>query len=383
MGACSQANIPVVIKPCNDQFEPIISCPEPVEVSHIGTIISDPSNFLTNVSVSDNCLGVKVSFKTPTATDDCMSNPSVQQTSGKVSGSIFSKGTSSVFFEAVDKTGKKASCIVPITVSHAELIADEAAKLCLTEVLAVPVLPLSNAVYLWKGARNFTSTSATLTLPLTNVNMSGLYTLTATYGRNCTLKDSINLSVNDIPALKNDTFSLAVGGTVKGNVLTNDSLNSTAYKLNLMFNVKNGTLQVNNEGIMTYKATANFKGIEYFSYEVCTEQCPNTCPKADGILNILADYKQPLLTADEVITPNEDGYNDALVINDFDASDPDNTSSIIIYNQWGGIVYQAAPYLNDWNGTYKDSPLPTGTYYYIFKKDNTSEPLKSFITILR
>lgn len=382
-GACSQANIPVVIKPCNDNFEPIINCPENVEVSYIGTIISDPSNFLTTVSVADNCQGIKLTFKTPIATDDCMANPVVQQISGSISGSIFPKGTSALFFESVDKTGKKGNCTVQITVSHTELISMETAKVCLTDVLTVSALPLSNATYLWRGPRNYTSTNQNLLLPITNVNMAGQYSVTATYGRNCNLTDSLTVTVNDIPVLKNDTFLLAVEGISKGNILANDILTGASYKLNIINNISTGSLQLINDGTMTYKAPVGFKGTEKFSYEICVRECPNNCPKADVFLKISDNFKPPVLTADEVITPNDDGYNDALVINNFNPNDPDNKSSIIIYNQWGGVVYQATPYMNDWDGTYNDVPLPAGTYYYIFRKDNAGEPLKSFITILR
>ena len=126
-GACTQVSIPVEIKECNDQLEPTISCPENVEVSTLGTIVNDPSRFLTKTSIADNCGGVKINFIIPAASDDC-STPSVKQTSGGLSGSIFSKGTSNISFEAVDKSGKSASCSVQITVSSIELIANETAK---------------------------------------------------------------------------------------------------------------------------------------------------------------------------------------------------------------------------------------------------------------
>jgi gliding motility-associated-like protein len=57
-----------------------------------------------------------------------------------------------------------------------------------------------------------------------------------------------------------------------------------------------------------------------------------------------------------VITPNGDGDNDALVLPHSLAG-----SAIRIYNRWGKEIYKSFYYENDWKGT----DLPTGTYYYI------------------
>ena len=99
-------------------------------------------------------------------------------------------------------------------------------------------------------------------------------------------------------------------------------------------------------------------------------------------MNVAEAFKQ-VFTSNEVITPNGDGLNDALVIEDFDAASSQNKSTIAIYSQWGELVFKAAPYMNNWNGTFDKSPLPNGTYYFIFKANSTAEVLKSFITVLR
>ena len=83
-----------------------------------------------------------------------------------------------------------------------------------------------------------------------------------------------------------------------------------------------------------------------------------------------------------VITPNGDGVNDALVIPGIE-NYPDH--ELIIYNQWGDVVYQTRGYKNDWVGTYNGEPLPDGTYFYIFKENrNQAGPYtRGFITIIR
>jgi gliding motility-associated-like protein len=40
-----------------------------------------------------------------------------------------------------------------------------------------------------------------------------------------------------------------------------------------------------------------------------------------------------------------------------------------IYNRWGEIVFYSKGYSEPWNGTYKGSPVPEGTYAYVIRVD--------------
>jgi large repetitive protein len=65
----------------------------------------------------------------------------------------------------------------------------------------------------------------------------------------------------------------------------------------------------------------------------------------------------------QIITPNGDGANDAWIITDIDYF---TENKVMIFNRWGQLVYEAAPYLNTWNG--KDmggQDLSEGSYYYV------------------
>ena len=83
-----------------------------------------------------------------------------------------------------------------------------------------------------------------------------------------------------------------------------------------------------------------------------------------------------------VITPNGDGVNDALIIENYDPS-VNRDSQITVYNKWGDAVFKAAPYLNDWTGTYGSKSLPDGTYYFVFLKSLDNKRIKDFVTIVR
>ena len=62
----------------------------------------------------------------------------------------------------------------------------------------------------------------------------------------------------------------------------------------------------------------------------------------------------------KAFTPNEDGLNDRLRV--FGLS---NTNvELGIYNRSGELIYYTTDLNNQWDGTFKNEPVPTGTYFY-------------------
>lgn len=96
--------------------------------------------------------------------------------------------------------------------------------------------------------------------------------------------------------------------------------------------------------------------------------------------NTAVDYKDIAgITIANVFTPNGDGKNDTFNIPDL-ANYSDN--QLIILNRWGGEVYQAKNYQNNWTG----DNLDEGTYFYSLKVKNSKgeqEEYKGYITLLR
>jgi gliding motility-associated-like protein len=56
-----------------------------------------------------------------------------------------------------------------------------------------------------------------------------------------------------------------------------------------------------------------------------------------------------------------------------------------MFNRWGSVVFEANPYLNDWNGeSDKGEPLPSAVYYYILKLNDVDKSVYSgHITLIR
>ena len=122
-------------------------------------------------------------------------------------------------------------------------------------------------------------------------------------------------------------------------------------------------------------------------YEICSRACTNLCDVANVRVTVLPGIGVDTTnTVPNAITPNGDGKNDLLLIDEliFDAVDFPK-SELIIFNRWGDVVFSASPYNNDWGGkSNSGTDLPEGTYYYVLRLDTVEgEVMKGDITILR
>ncbi len=69
------------------------------------------------------------------------------------------------------------------------------------------------------------------------------------------------------------------------------------------------------------------------------------------------------------ISPNGDGRNDVWKLNFIQFVNPQ--ADIVVFNRWGQTLYQSIGYSDPWDGTYRGTPVPEGTYYYIIKISDT------------
>ncbi len=383
-GLCTSKTWPIRVLTCADTIAPVLTCPtQPIRVTAFGEIVNNPLNFITSAKMSDNCNGVKISYNLPTATDNCTTTPSVYLTNGNISGGIFTFGTSNLRFSAKDSAGLISSCSVQIMVSprpNRFITVTDSLKVCPNDLVNVAATLINTATYEWRYPNGFSMFASQFTTPTTTLSKSNWLTLITTVGT-CSFKDSVYISITGKPIAVNDSYETARVLTDK--VLTNDTLRSgLKTTVTLVSDVKKGILSLNSNGNFTYTPSADAPYTTSFSYKVCYDACPTSCNTATATIKVLSNQRnQP--TATNVITPNGDGMNEGLVILGFDANAPDNNSTIVIYNQWGDVVYRAAPYMNDWSGIFKEKPLPDGTYYFIFKRSPTAEPIKNFVTIIR
>jgi gliding motility-associated-like protein len=197
--------------------------------------------------------------------------------------------------------------------------------------------------------------------------------------------DSALIVVHDDLVGVEDLYSIAFNESLETfNVLENDEFgNIENYSFEVITRPNHGTLiALADEGVFDYVPNANFFGFDTMQYVICNLDCPNACDTVTVSFLIGGTTAADDCFAPNLITPNGDGMNDALMFPCLAGGNfPDN--NIMIFNRWGDKVYETRPYKNDWEGTYKGQPLPAGSYYYILMLEVGETPLTGFFTVVR
>ncbi len=89
-------------------------------------------------------------------------------------------------------------------------------------------------------------------------------------------------------------------------------------------------------------------------------------------------YKKVVIP--NAFSPNNDGINDLWNIEALETYPESETS---IFNRYGQLVFTSRGYSKPWNGSYNNSPLPVGTYYYVIDLKNELPKLSGWVMILK
>ena len=195
--------------------------------------------------------------------------------------------------------------------------------------------------------------------------------------------DSVSIFLPILPKAVNLALEMTAGDTISAKVVEESPAGT--YSVTRIDNPAEGRFDLFSNGQFNYISNPNFAGVVRFRVMICSEACTRLCDTGEVRILIRPKVVKPQDITIEVpnaITPNEDGKNDALVIDNIEKY-PKN--ELIIFNRWGDILYKAKPYANDWNGTNQQGkPLPEGTYYYLLRLDiNNGKILRGDMTILR
>ena len=87
------------------------------------------------------------------------------------------------------------------------------------------------------------------------------------------------------------------------------------------------------------------------------------------------------LEIQDIITPNDDGYNDTWVIKNIDLF-PE--AEVQVFTRWGKKIFTTKNIAgNPWDGRYEGKLLPTDSYHYILHLNDGSKPRSGVISIIR
>ncbi len=274
----------------------------------------------------------------------------------------------------------KGTLQLAITDALPKITASLEAMPCIGGTMRLNSTLIPGVSYLWKNPAG-NAFSAVQSPLISNVTaaFNGDYTVTATKDGCSTTSAPLKVMVQSAPKPVNDDVDVIYEKSKSFNVVANDQI-MAPFTIKVTMPPSNGILRALGNGDFTYTPNLKYRETDRMVYEICFVECPLTCASAQVALNVRHDVNECVITT--VISPNNDGINDEFVISCLEGlAFPDN--SLTIFNQWGGKVFETAPYKNDWKGTYRGKDLPDGTYYYIFQRAPGSAAEKGFVMIHR
>ncbi len=220
--------------------------------------------------------------------------------------------------------------------------------LCQGELLIIDAF-YPNASYLWQdGSGN----------PNYSVTQNGSYWLEFTLN-GCIETDTININYISVP-----NFDLGNDTTIcEGEAIVLDATLSNVSYL-WQDGSDNPTLAIYEQG--TYSLAIS-----------------NQCGTTTESMNLSIDECGCYVYLPNVFTPDNNGVNDTFYPKfecDF------NKYELLIFNRWGGLIFQTNNQYQHWDGSYKGGLVPTGVYVYLLKytfNDNSYHQKTGHVTLMK
>ncbi len=204
---------------------------------------------------------------------------------------------------------------------------------------------------------------------------SGTYIVKGTDLKNCSNFDSVEVIVNAPLVATNDTLVNAC--------IQDEFIDLLTFVDGINYNVE---FNSQNTGGGLSGSMVNFNEIDYGTHEYqAVVEAPEGCPNDTVLLQVVLE-NCAIITVPQMFSPNEDGVNDYLMIDGIDFY-PNN--ELMIFNRWGGIVYETKNYQNNWDGysisnmTIGNDKLPVGTYFYMLELGDGTEPISGYFQLTR
>ncbi|NND76661.1 MAG: HYR domain-containing protein, partial [Flavobacteriales bacterium] len=310
----------------------------------------------TTVYISPTLSYVEFEFGDPEHGDNC-TDFLFTQTSGLASGAQFPIGTDTISFSIVDVSNNEFTCSYVVTVldTIAPVIDLENVIAC-EGWIDVPIPDVydnsGEEINIFNDLTGTDDASSDLypegetTVVWTAIDTYGNITIDTSYVEMWAMPEAPNAGADQVLFFKNSTY-------LEGNEYPNT---------NSYWDLLNGSGNIVNDTIHNTQVTNLPVGTHILSWNVDNGVC---LVQSDTMIIQVKEIIVP-----NAISPDNDGTNDALVIEGIENFD----NEVIVYNRWGQTLYKAKNYQNDWYGTGKNGKtLPPDTYYYIVKLDELKD----------
>ncbi|MBK8565583.1 MAG: HYR domain-containing protein [Saprospiraceae bacterium] len=205
------------------------------------------------------------------------------------------------------------------------------------------------------------------------------YTVVVVNGEGCSASASVDVVVTPEVDANDGEVAGIIGVTQEFNMSDFVNIDYGQYTLNILNQPENGSVFLVVDSIYAFQPNPGFWGTDLMFVEYCNVDCPDECDVAKITFDF--NYSPDECVVTNLISPNGDGANDYLTVS---CAPAHLLNTLIVFNEWGDKVYEAAPYNNDWYGTNgQGNPLPDGTYFYLFQRDPDAAIQKGFVVIYR
>jgi gliding motility-associated-like protein len=279
---------------------------------------------------------------------------------------------------------------------HVVLVRDQISVRLYVDGNLMPNQITYNISYLTNGTNAKYSEPSYFTIGAqTDYDLSGLYKGYWTFIKG--ILDDIHiynrpLTAAEVKALydgnspQNVTISTNKAAPCGGDKITftaNGATNTSKYQWKV-----DGVNQGTNSKIFVYNSvnkTADYQvkiSVEVTDEDPCFPQKPVTIDKTVNVkfcTTPTANANNNILIPN-AFSPNGDGTNDTWEI--FNPASGNADLIVEIYNRWGELIFYSKGYSVPWDGTYKDKPVPEGTYAYIVRVDDNTV-LRGVILVVR
>jgi gliding motility-associated-like protein len=192
---------------------------------------------------------------------------------------------------------------------------------------------------------------------------SGTYNITVTDSYGCIRTGSVNITEPQPVTIGSTIISASCPDSDDGSITLAVTGGTGSYNV------------IWSDGITTQNRPKVMPGT-YIA--LVTDQ--NNCTESI-IVDVDFTFSSGCLVIPQVITPNNDGFNDEWRIRNIDLY-PD--AEVRVFNRWGKMVFSTRNLSdNPWDGRLNGRLVPTDSYHYILYLNDGSEPKSGVISVIR
>lgn len=222
---------------------------------------------------------------------------------------------------------------------------------CPGEDIEFSVQSIPNAVYQWTGPNNFSSSLQNPTITNATAANTGTYTVKAIVGQ-CEAIAAVLINDKPTPGYTYEKYCDA--GIFKVEIIPAQGSVFDPNTATYVWSGPNNFTSTSNPLVITNQPIGNYN-------VVVTNNQGCSLPQTVNVVNTFCDFPN-------VITPNNDGFNDSFDLTNYDVL------RFQVFSRWGRLVYERGNYTNQWYGqNMHGGLLPDSTYYYFVQLKNGQE----------